>query len=60
MGEELKELIFKREDVLDTISDWIAVIDNDHRIIYSNNSCEKIIGISKEEVIGKNCCKLIH
>ncbi len=53
--------------VVNTIQDGIIILDTDGRIIAANKALEKMLGFSKEELIGKQCdvlncdiCKIIR
>ena len=45
--------------ILDTATDAILSIDENHRIIIFNNAAQRIFGYSSEEVLGKNLNLLI-
>ncbi len=47
------------ETLFDSIEDGIIVVNNDHRIIKMNSSFLKIIGKTKEEMLGKTCHETI-
>lgn len=63
---EYRQLIFKLQRsekrfkaILDTATDAIISIDEDHKIILFNNAAKKIFGYSAHEVIGKDLGILI-
>jgi PAS domain S-box-containing protein len=60
MGDLLLKSIIEYDKIMDSISDWITIINTDLKIKYSNDSCKNIINLSKKDVIDKCCCKLIH
>jgi len=47
-------------DILNAVSDWVCLLDEDHRIVRTNSAVEKIIGIPPSETIGQLCCKVVH
>lgn len=49
----------KISTILDTVTDAIISIDENHRIILFNNAAERIFGYSRNEVIGKDLNLLI-
>jgi len=48
------------EATFDAISDWVCLIDLEHRIQRTNRSAEKILGVPLTEIVGQKCCRLIH
>lgn len=48
------------ETTVDAISEWICLLERDKRIIRSSRSVEQFLGLSVKDIIGKNCCMLIH
>ncbi len=46
------------EDILNAAADGIRIIGKDFKIIDMNKTMEKLIGMKKEESIGKTCSKL--
>ncbi len=48
------------ESTFDAMSDWVSVIDLDHRILRSNRSGEKFLSIPLGEMIGQTCYNLVH
>ena len=44
----------------DAVPDLIAIIDNDHRIVHTNSSMAKAMGIAPEQCVGKNCFSYLH
>jgi PAS domain S-box-containing protein len=48
------------EAVLDTIEDWICIIDLRAKIIRSNTNCQDLFHLPAPEIIGKTCCSLLH
>ncbi len=52
----------KREWVatFDAMSDWVSLIDLKYRILRTNRSGEKFVGVPLGEMIGQTCYSLIH
>jgi PAS domain S-box-containing protein len=48
------------ERTFDTVTDLIAIIDREHRIIQVNEAMAERFRISKEEAVGKYCHELFH
>ena len=48
------------QNILDAIPDMIALLDEQHRIVWLNNAMLSIMGASREDCIGKHCYKLVH
>ena len=46
------------EYVLDSALDGIFIVANDHRLVLFNRACEKLYGVSREDVVEKACWKL--
>jgi len=46
--------------LLDTIADGVLTIDNDYRITFFNRAAESIIGVSRENAVGKLCTKVLR
>jgi len=47
-------------EIFDAISDWVVFMDLEGRILRSNRVGEKFTGLSRDEIIGQSCCKLVH
>lgn len=45
--------------ILDTATDAIVSIDEDHRVILFNNAAERIFGYKREEILGRNLNLLV-
>jgi PAS domain S-box-containing protein len=59
--EEIRRLKDFSESVINGISDAISVIDvNDYRVVSVNKAFLDILGLSREEVIGKTCYEITH
>lgn len=52
----------KREWVstFDAMSDWVSLIDLKYRILRTNRSGEKFVGVPLGEMIGQTCYNLVH
>jgi PAS domain S-box-containing protein len=46
--------------ILESISDGVFTVDPNWRITTFNRAAEEIIGISREEAIGKHCCEVFR
>jgi|GEM_PF-324317 len=56
---KLKEREEMYRSLAETASDLILTIDEQSRIVYSNNICEKMFGYKKEELIGESLTLLM-
>jgi PAS domain S-box-containing protein len=43
-----------------SIHDWVCLMDLDSVILQTNRAGEKYVGVSTKEMIGRNCCSLVH
>ncbi len=50
---DLKEMDFNLEDILETMTDWVWMMDTDGCHVYSNEAVESLLGYKREEIIGK-------
>ena len=41
--------------ILDSMSEGVFTVDSEFRIAYFNRAAERIVGLSREEAVGKNC-----
>ncbi|MHC1743126.1 MAG: PAS domain-containing protein [Syntrophobacteraceae bacterium] len=48
------------EGTFDAISDWVCILDKDHKIVRSNGSVDRFCGYSVREVIGRRCYEVVH
>jgi len=48
------------EKTFNAITDWVCLLDKNHRIIRSNSAAENILGTPQPEVMGQLCCKVVH
>ncbi len=60
MGELLSKSFINEKKILDNIFDWVTILDLNCNIKYTNKIGEKVLDLPKNEIINKNCCKLIH
>jgi PAS domain S-box-containing protein len=45
----------------DAMSDWVCLIDPaSHQVLRSNRAGEEILGLRLAEIVGQNCCRLLH
>jgi PAS domain S-box-containing protein len=49
-----------REQLSDSASDIIAIIDNDYRIVYVNQVMAAKLGVTPEKCIGMTCYRVLH
>jgi len=48
------------EQTFDAVSDLIAIVDNDHRIVRVNRAMAERLGMTPEECVGQACHVLMH
>lgn len=48
------------QNILNAIPDMVALLDEQHKIIWLNNTMLKLLGMSREDCIGKYCYSLVH
>ena len=48
------------ENTFDAMSDWVAIIDQDHRIVRSNNAIMDLFGLTPAQAVGKHCHEVVH
>jgi PAS domain S-box-containing protein len=48
------------ESTFDAMSDWMVLIDEKGDILRSNRAGEEYTGLAVKDIIGKNCCLLVH
>lgn len=46
--------------ILESISDGVFTVDMDFRITYLNRSAENILGVSRNEALGRSCCDVFR
>ena len=54
------ELTIEESIILNSIADGVFTVDLDFKITWMNRAAEKILGISKEEALGKMCFEVFH
>lgn len=48
------------QSIVDGITDLLAVIDLDLRVIKANKALADFLGVDRDELIGKHCCEVFH
>ncbi|MFH1952673.1 MAG: PAS domain S-box protein, partial [Pseudomonadota bacterium] len=48
------------EATFDAISDWVCLIDLEHRILRTNRAVEGFVGAPSAKVFGRKCCQVAH
>ncbi len=48
------------ERTFDSVPDFIAILDNQHRIVRTNKAMAKQLGVTPQQAIGLNCYKCVH
>ena len=48
------------ELTVDSIPDFIALVDRNDRIIRANRSLAEAVGVSPEELVGEHCCQVLR
>jgi PAS domain S-box-containing protein len=56
----LKKAASDWENTFDSITDAIAIIDADHRIVRANRSLAALSGMSGDSLVGRHCYEIIH
>ncbi|MEL7561744.1 histidine kinase N-terminal 7TM domain-containing protein [Dehalogenimonas sp. 4OHTPN] len=57
---QLKKAASDWETTFDSITDAIAIIDADHRIVRANRSFAALSGMSGGSLVGRHCYEIIH
>lgn len=60
LEDALQERASEWEDTLNALSDWVCLIDLDFRIVRTNRAVESFLGVTREEVVGQPCYKVVH
>jgi two-component system, cell cycle sensor histidine kinase and response regulator CckA len=58
--EALENAKLQWEETFDAISDWVAIIDQEFRIVSSNKSSEKYFSLMPQDLVGKFCYEIVH
>ncbi|HUK85213.1 MAG TPA: PAS domain S-box protein, partial [Candidatus Acidoferrum sp.] len=48
------------ERTFDTIPDFIAILDNKHRIVRANRAMAEQLGVTAKQAVGLNCYECVH
>ncbi|HYE81463.1 MAG TPA: HD domain-containing phosphohydrolase [Clostridia bacterium] len=56
---QLNESEEKHRTLMDNISDMVLVVDPDNKLVYINNSMEKVLGYNEAELIGKSILNIV-
>jgi PAS domain S-box-containing protein len=48
------------ERTFDSVPDFIAILDNDHKIVRANKAMAQQLGVTPQQAIGENCYKCVH
>lgn len=56
----LREAKRQWEATFDAISDWVAIVDRDQRIIRSNKAVSRFFGVTSAEAVGRRCYEFVH
>ena len=59
LKEAIKEKAFL-ETIVDGIKDHMMVIDLDYRIVEVNRALLEMVGLAREDVVGKHCYEVSH
>jgi len=60
VGEALQRSKKEWETTFDAMSDWVALINPEGRILLSNCVGEEFTGVSSAQMLGQSICKLVH
>ena len=58
--QELRQAKNDWERTFDTIPDFIAILDNSHKIVRANRAMAEQLGVKPEQAIGLSCYKCVH
>lgn len=58
--ESLAKAVKEWELTFDSVSDFVMILDNEHRIVKANQALAKRLGVSQEEVVGRFCFEAVH
>jgi PAS domain S-box-containing protein len=48
------------ERTFDTVPDFIAILDNNHRIVRANKAMTEQLGVTPQQAIGQSCYSCVH
>lgn len=51
---------FDAQALIDTLPDYVLVIDEDHTVWMANQAVRRQLGVNPEDLIGGHCPSLIH
>jgi len=60
MRQELESVANKWQSTFDGITDATCLMGIDKKIIKANKAMINLLDVSEDEIIGANCCKLLH
>ncbi len=58
--QQLREAKNDWERTFDTIPDFIAILDNKHKIVRANRAMAKQLGVNPQQAIGLSCYECVH
>jgi len=58
--EALKKAAEEWQRTYDTMSDMVAILDNDFRIVRANRAAARTFGYEPEDLVGKKCYRMFH
>lgn len=60
LAEEIERLARSWEITFGAINDAVWILDREQRIVQSNRRAGEIFGKSKENILGRLCCEIVH
>jgi PAS domain S-box-containing protein len=60
LDERLRRSEREWRKTFDAMSDWVTLVDEEGNIKRSNRAGEKFTGLPVEDIVGRNCCFLVH
>jgi len=60
MAEQIARAGKEWQSTFDSISDSVAIIDNDQQVLRCNVATSRLLGLGFDEIIGQPCWKLFH
>jgi len=58
--EGLRTAALEWQATFDAVNDAVWLLDRDHHIKQSNKAAERLFALSKDEMIGRYCCEIVH